>query len=213
MSDPSAIIEKIQLAFGDSVYPGDAYLQGSFEGDEPFDEVEPFKGHTDWKSLEPVFLDAHAGALSFFTPAAFRFYLPAYLVADLHVELKTADPEFHLTHGFSDNTVEIPTPIRLFKRTIGKSELVNPRRYGAMTFHDYARYLLSVFTREEAAAIVSYLKYCHDTAEHVFQKQPIQAALEAFWLERAQNASSAESLRQYLARQAEFIEAIQRKLP
>ncbi len=185
-------------------------LQGSFEGDEPFDEVEPFKGHTDWKALEPAFLDAHAGALSFFTPAAFRFYLPAYLVADLQGQLKTADPEFHLTHGFTDNMVEIPTPVRLFKRTIGKSELVNPRRYGAMTFHDYARYRLSVFTREEAAAICTYLEYRTHAATHDFEKPHLQAALDAFWLERARSAPTAESLRQYLAEQAEFIEAIQK---
>jgi hypothetical protein len=195
MNDPSAVIEKIQLAFGDNEYPGDAYLQGSFEGDEPFDEVQPFQGHTDWKTLEAAFLDAHAGALSFFSPAAFRFYLPAFLVADLQGRLKTADPKFHLTNGFSDHTVEIPTPLRLFKRTIGKSELVNPRRYGAMTFHDYARYRLSIFTREEAAAICAYLEYRRDFAAHAYEKQPIQAALEAFWLERVHSAPTAESLR------------------
>jgi hypothetical protein len=205
-----AIIETIRLAFGNNEYPGDAYLQGSFEGDEPFDEVEPFKGHTDWQAFEPAFLDAHAGALSFFSPAAFRFYLPAYLVADLQGGLKTADPEFHLTHGFSDNTVEIPTSLRLFKRTIGKFELVNPRRYGAMTFHDYARYRLSVFTREEAAAICAYLEYQHDSAAHAYEKQPIQAALDAFWLDRADSAPVAENLRLYLTEQAEFVQAIQK---
>jgi hypothetical protein len=210
MSDPSAVIEKIQLAFGENVYPGDAYLQGSFEGDEPFDEVEPFKGRTDWKALEPALLDTHAGALSFFSPAAFRFYLPAYLVADLRGELKTADPRFHLTHGFSDATVEIPTPARVFVRSTGKSELVNPRRYGAATFYDYARYKLSVFTREEATAICAYLEYKLAAAEYPFEKQPIQAALEAYWLERAVTAPTAEDLQRYLAEQAEFVEAIQK---
>jgi len=213
MNDPSAVIEKIQLVFGDSEYPGDAYLQGSFEGEEPFDEVEPFRGRNDWRSLEPGFLDARAGALSFFSPAAFRFYLPAYLVADLQDQLKTADPLFHLTHGFSEATVEIPTPLRIFRRTIGKSELVNPPRYGATTFHDYARYRLSVFTREEAGGICAYLEYRRDAATYPFEMQPIQAALEAFWQERAQSAPTAENLRQYLAEQAEFIQAIQRKLP
>ncbi len=32
--------------------------------------------------------------------------------------------------------------------------MLNPRRYGAMTFADWARYRLSVFAREEAQAIV-----------------------------------------------------------
>jgi Family of unknown function (DUF6714) len=210
MSGSSAVIEKIQLAFGDNAYPGDAYLQGSFEGDESFDEVEPFKSRNDWRALEPAFLDSHAGALSFFSAAAFRFYLPAYLVANLRGLLKTADPLFHLTHGFSDATVEIPTPSRVFVRSIGKSELVNPRRFGAATFYDYARYKLSVFTREEAAAIVAYLEYRRDDAAYAFEKSPIQAALEAFWLDRAQFAPVSESLRQYLVEQAEFVEAIQK---
>ncbi len=209
MNDPSDVIEKIQLAFGNNDYPGDAYLQGSFEGEEPFDEVGPFQGRTDWRTLEPAFLDAHAGALSFFTLAAFRFYLPAYLVTDLRDQLQIADPQFHLTHGFSDATVEIPTPVRVFVQTIGKSALVNPRRYGAATSYDYARYKLSVFTREEAAAICAYLEYKLAAAEYPFEKQPIQAALEAFWLERARSAPTAESLRRYLAEQAEFMVANQ----
>ena len=47
---------------------------------------------------------------------------------------------------------------RIYEKAIGKSAFVNPRRYGAMTWHDHARCLLSVFTREEAQAIVAYLK-------------------------------------------------------
>lgn len=46
-------------------------------------------------------LDAHYSALSFFSEAAFRFFFPAYLIADLRGELRTADPLFHLTGGFS----------------------------------------------------------------------------------------------------------------
>ena len=79
MDNSSSTIELIHIAFRDNEYPGDAYLQGSFEGEEPFAEVEPFKGQNDWTQLHPDFLDAHPGALSFFTEAAFRFYLPAYI--------------------------------------------------------------------------------------------------------------------------------------
>jgi hypothetical protein len=47
----------------------------------PFDEVGAFVGQTDWRALEPGFLDDHASALSFFSEAGLRCYLPAYLVA------------------------------------------------------------------------------------------------------------------------------------
>ena len=36
---------------------------------------------------------------------------------------------------------------------------MNPRRYGAMQTSDYARHRLSIFTREESKAIVTYLTY------------------------------------------------------
>jgi hypothetical protein len=49
-------------------------------------------------------LDGHANALGYFSEAGFRFFLPAYLIADLHGQLNTADPLFHMTHGFSTNS-------------------------------------------------------------------------------------------------------------
>src|SRR5262245_25648763 len=105
MSDQEAIIAKIQAAFGANDYPGDYYLQGSFDGTEPEDEVGPFRGKQVWGEIEPDFLDAHAAALSFFSEAGLRFFLPAYLVADLRDQLSTADPLFHLIHGFFDETM------------------------------------------------------------------------------------------------------------
>jgi hypothetical protein len=208
MSDQEAVMAKVRGAFGENEYPGDHFLQGSFEGCEPDDEVGPFQGRSDWQRIGPEFLDAHASALSFFSEAGFRFFLPAYLMADLQGRLKVADPVFHLTHGFSDATVEVPTRTRVFLRTIGKSELLNPRRYGAMTFCDHARYRLSIFTREEAGAIVAYLQYKRDSDPTGFEKELVDAALNSFWLERAQTAPSAESLEQHLTEQEEFVAAI-----
>jgi hypothetical protein len=76
---------------------------------------------------------------------------------------------------------------------------VNPRRYGAATFFDYARWRLSVFTREEAEAIISYLKYRRDSDPHGIQKSEIDAALDLFWLERAENAPTASDLARHRA--------------
>lgn len=207
IGDKENVIEIIRRAFGENAYPGDNFLQDSLEGCEPYEEVGPFKGRSDWSSIESGFLDAHAGALSFFSQAGFRFFLPAYLIADLHGQLKTADPLFHLTQGFSDITVEAPLKDRVFLLRTGKSEFVNPQRYGAMTFHDYARYRLSVFAREEAYAIVAYLKYKRDCASSVFIKGGIDAALESYWIQRAETAPARESLNQHLTEKAEFLAA------
>ena len=81
--DRESVVRMIRDAFGGNEYPGDPFLQGSFDGCEPFEEVGAFRGKADWISLEAEFLDAHADALSFFSQSGFRFFLPAYLVADL----------------------------------------------------------------------------------------------------------------------------------
>lgn len=205
MSDREAVINQIREAFANVTYPGDDFLQGSFEGSEPYEVVSPFKGKTDWRILDAQFLDAHYGALSFFSEGGFRFFLPAYLVADLHDKLQTADPVFHLTHGFFDASVEVPTEQRIFVRRIGKSAFVNPRRFGAMTFYDYARYRLSIFTREEAQAIVAYLTYTRGTDPHKLKNGEIDAALNLYWLDRAANAPSADSLKHHLEEEAHFV--------
>jgi len=208
MSDIEGVIEEIRRAFGGNVHPGKRFLQGSFEGCEPYDEVGPFEKEEDWKSIDAGFLDGHANALSFFSEAGFRYFLPAYLISDLHGQLQTADPLFHLTHGFSDWTTEVPAGDRTFAIRHGKTAFINPRRYGAMTSYDYARCRLSVFTREEATAIVAYLEFKRDLDPDVIDRTAIEAALQSFWLERAQTAPPVRSLAQHIAEQEEYLAAI-----
>lgn len=192
MTHPNDAIRAVESAFGANRYPGDRWLLGSTEGEEPYEEVLPFQGRTDWRAIEPAFLDMHAGALSFFSEAAFRFFLPAYLIADLDDALRHADPVFHLTHGLFDLEVRIPLGGREVVRAIGRSALVNPLRYGAMTFFDYHRYRLSVFTREESAAVVAYLEAVREREED--RRGQIAAALDAYWRERARRAPVAADL-------------------
>jgi hypothetical protein len=213
MDEKEAVIQKISSAFGANEFPGERFLQGSFEGCEPYDEVGPFEERKDWRSIDVQFLDAHYTALGFFSEAGFRYFLPAYLIADLNGELKTADPLFHLTHGFYDLAVEAQTSRRIFVLKSGKSTLMNPRRYGAITSFDYARYRLSVFTREEASAIVAYLKYKYAHDQDGFEKPGIQAALDLFWLDREQNAPTAASLKQNLAEEEEYLAAVRADKP
>ena len=205
MTDKDATIAEIHRAFGRNEYPGDNYLLGSLEGSEPFDVVNPFKERRDWTTIDAAFLDAHYSALSFFSEAGFRFYLPAFLVADVRRELQTADPLFPLTHGFSDTTVDLPAGRRTFTRVIGRSSLMNPLRYGAMTSHDHARFRLSVFTREEAIAIVAYLRYRREVEE--IDATLIDAALDAYWLERTRTAPTEADLQRHLDEQDEFLRA------
>lgn len=208
MSDKETLIQHIHKAFSETEYPGDPFLLGSREGCEPYEEVGPFEGKDDWTALEAEFLDAHYGALSFLSDGGFRFFLPAYLVADLKGELNTADPVFHLTHGFFDSSVEVPTQSGVVVRKFGKSVFVNPRRFGAMTSYDHARYRLSVFTQEEAKAVVRYLSYKRDSDPDGIQKEQIDAALTLYWLKRAENAPPAKALKKHLEEEASFLNGI-----
>jgi hypothetical protein len=203
------VIDQIRGAFGANHYPGDAFLQGSFDGCEPYDEVGAFVGKTDWSKLDSKMLDGHYCALSFFSECGFRFFLPAYLIADLREELLTADPLFHLWHGFANVSGEVPVGSQTFRRDSSGKTLLNPKRYGAMTWSDHARHRLSVFTREEAKAIVAYMTYKRERDTMGFQKSRIDAALEEFWFDRAANAPSHETLEAHLQEEGRFTTALQ----
>jgi hypothetical protein len=204
-------IEQIRAAFAANTYPGDRFLQGSFEGCEPYEEVGAFMGKTDWTKLDSQMLDVHYCAPGFFSEAGFRFFLPAYLIADLRGELRTADPLFHLTHGFSSVSIDVPVESKTFLRSTGGEVLLNPRRYGAMTWADYARQRLSVFTREESKAIVEYMHCRCDRDQTGLDRSSVEAALKQFWLDRAVNAPTRGSLEAHLRAEDEFAAAIRER--
>jgi hypothetical protein len=203
------VIAQIREAFVTTPYPGDAFLQGSFDGCEPYDEVGAFVGKTDWSKLDSTILDGHYCALNFFSEGGFRFFLPAYLIADLREELLTADPLFHLWHGFVTVSAEVPVGPQKFRRDSGGKGLLNPQRYGAMTWSDHARHRLSVFTREEARAIVAYMSYKREHDTMGLDKSRIDVALKEFWFDRAENAPTHEAVKAHTQEQESFTAAVQ----
>ena len=78
--------------------------------------------------------------------------------------------------------------------TTGAASLLNPRRYGAITWETAARFRLSVFTREEAVGIVAYLTWRRDKDRLGVSAPAIESALNGFWLERTRTAPTAASL-------------------
>jgi hypothetical protein len=201
-------LDAIRTAFADSQYPGDDYLLGSLEGSEPGQEIKPFIGQTDWKIITADVLDAHAGSLNFFSEAGLRFFLPAYLVADLNGQLQHADPVFILVHGFSNLSVPHEIQGRVFVRKTGKDAYINPKRYGALTFEDYARFRLSVFSRQEAGAIVKYLEFTREKNQDAVQHDQINAALNSFWYTRMESAPGSQDLADHLREEEEYLEAL-----
>lgn len=171
--DREALKAQIRSAFAMVEYPGDWCLRRCNEGEEPLLLEQEFRGKSDWQSLDPKFLDqapgGNASALSFFSDEAFRFYLPAYLIADIDGRLEHVDPTFQLCHGLDDAM---------------RDQHVNPRRYGDRTWFEEACYKLAIFTRPQVSAIVRYLQFRHNDEESASVRTQIEQALINYWLVR-----------------------------
>lgn len=180
MNEARSLRDQILNAFRDAPYPGDENLRGSDEGDEPYLLEEEFKGRTDWRLLDARFIDqapnGFGTALSFFSSEAFRFYLPAYLVADIEDALTQSDPAFHLCHGLDNES---------------KDKHVNPRLYGDQTWIELKRLQFAVFSEQEVSAIVAYLHYTLGSTKLVdIEAKSVREALQNYWLERAGQSAS-----------------------
>jgi hypothetical protein len=175
MTTPETVKAQIREAFAASQYPGDHRLRGSDVGDEPFELEREFRGKRDWQSLPPEFIDRApnglASALCFFSHEAFQFYLPAYLIADLEGKLVCHSPVFHLTHGLE---------------RVSASQHIDSRRHTGEKWSDYAKRRFQGLTPQQAAAIVSYLKYKRDSEDTLpSTRQAIEEALDSYWRQRA----------------------------
>lgn len=166
------MIERVKAAFADVTYPGDDALTDSTYGEEPAALVDEFTGKDDWAALDPDFLDqapdGWSSALSFFSGPALRFYLPAYLIADLRGELMRADPSFRLSWGV--------TPAGDAKKIA--------KQWGGGTIGERAREDFAPFTPEQVAVIVDYLWW--KLEESPAPDPTIEAALQGYWLERVE---------------------------
>jgi hypothetical protein len=164
---------EIRAAFERTPPPDPDGLRGSSEGDEPFLLEAEFRKVPDWRQVDVGFLDRAPGgfgsALSFFSSEAFRYYLPAYLLADLRDQLQQANPLFHLWNGLVDGQRDTP---------------VNARRYGSLTWFEVKSERFRGFVVPEIEAIVAYMRYKAEHDEFGLDRPMIEQALENYWLAR-----------------------------
>lgn len=88
------LIQEIETAFAGTEYPGDHRLvyADTDEHLEAREIAEAFRG-MDWRELSVDMLRYHSQSLFFMTADAYRFYLPAYLVAAvLHYDVADTIP-------------------------------------------------------------------------------------------------------------------------
>ena len=113
---------------------------------------------------------ASPSALSFFSPGAFRFYLPAYLIADLDHQLMYTDPLFYLYYGLDEAT---------------RGQSVHVPGKEATTWWQVQQDHMAVFTSQEAGAIVAYLRWRAAGEQAEFSRRSVSEALENYWLAKA----------------------------
>jgi len=166
----NALIEQIQQAFAGAEYPGDDNLTDSAYGEEPAALIEEFTGRTNWQEFDPAFLnqapDGWGTALSFFSGDALRFYLPAYLIADIRGELDASDPATRLCSSL--------TPL-------GEKQKI-ARAWGGGTMGERARADFAKFSDAQIKAIVAYLRWKLETRSG--NRLNIEQAMDNYWLKR-----------------------------
>ncbi|MCJ7622220.1 MAG: hypothetical protein MUO76_01860 [Anaerolineaceae bacterium] len=176
MIDKEALKTEIRLAFSNMQFPGRGNITNSYESDEAASMETEFGDKKDWTALEADFLDhapdGFASAPSFFSSTAFRFYLPAYLIADIDDKLEHVNVVFHLYHGLDETS---------------RAQLINPRRYGNRNWFDYVTERFGSFSSQQAAAVVGYLEFKLNSGYLAgFEQENVRQALANFWQGRVQ---------------------------
>ena len=167
----SAIADELRAAFPATRAARFTPMVNSVQGHEPARVASDFADRDDWTTLQPDWLDASpdglSSALSFLADEAVRFYIPAYLAADLKGALKTVDPAFELVHGFDDMFRDLR---------------IRPRE--ETTWTDLARARWDGLSHPQAAAVVHYLEWLIER-DGIAARHGIVEALAAYWYARA----------------------------
>lgn len=163
------LIQLITIAFSEVEFPGNNNLIHSSYGDEPLLVSNHFSGKNDWKKLTPEFLDFD-GALSFLSDEAFRFYIPAFMIADINESLVYNDPTVRLCWTVTPQSEQ---------EKIAKV-------WNGGTVGEIAKANFDKFSKIQVSAIISYLQRRLSQVEYDYI---IKQALENYWLQREKDIS------------------------
>ncbi|NIJ20807.1 hypothetical protein FHS95_002499 [Sphingomonas naasensis] len=146
-------------------------LVNSVSGDEPRAVQTDFADKDDWTKLRSEWLDTSPNglgtALCFLSDEAIRFYIPAYLVADLIGSLRCVDPVDTLVHGLESTSHD---------------QKIWPRKDATWTESAHARW--GGLTQLQAMAIVHYLEW-RAGRDTLGVDRGISEALTCYWYGRA----------------------------
>jgi hypothetical protein len=152
----SSLREDIRNAFAAAPYPGDDRIAYDQSGRhlECNQVAQSFRGK-DWRSLAPQFLRNNADALFFFSPAAFVFFLPAFLQMSLE----------DFDHGDI-----IPTNILISLEPSASTEIDD----------EFERQIANL-TPSQRKTIAAYLQYLATERSDFFPSNTPQKILDMYW--------------------------------
>jgi hypothetical protein len=167
--DKEELILKITKAFTENEFPGNDNLVAPSHGEEPDLIRNHFLGQNSWNKLSPEFID-YDEALSFFSDKAFRFYIPAFMIADLNEQLEYNIPYVRLCSFLSPESEN---------KKMAKI-------WGSGTMGERAKECFKHFSDEQVNTIIAYLhwKLVQDKDNLI-----IEQALQNYWLKRTKNIS------------------------
>lgn len=186
IDDPvrAQLADQIRTAFADTPHPGDHELSCCVD-DEAAELAMELRGLT-WQSLHPEFLFHNYAALCFLSDGGFRYFLPAFLLADLAWYEANTDPVFHLTYGLRDPEGSELNARKLAQlaKIVGPEKAEELRKSGMFTPTEERRarsiQRLAGFSHSEREAIIAYLEY-QGRVEDYRPDSALWYALEHYW--------------------------------
>jgi hypothetical protein len=187
MISANDLLTKISNSFQTLNYPGDENIvyDNSNEHLECFGLKQKFRGKH-WNDIADETLNYEKDALCFFTPAAFRFYLPAYLRFVIK-EFERADSLPSSTVAFLTLPVEADDLARA--AFFASSSSIQPETIELLTkdilrSNQKVHRFIERFAKlsyQQGQAIYSYLKYLQTQHANDFLDDEPLVAIERYW--------------------------------
>ncbi|MCD4686042.1 MAG: hypothetical protein K8S97_08910 [Anaerolineae bacterium] len=162
----AALVAKIKAAFAAREYPGDANLVKDEQDWEAAEYADAFKGRQ-WQSVTVATMAYEKSALSFFTPAAYQYYMPAFMVGCLEHFDDMGDAVAWLVYGLTPQQVSLRD-----KKIFG-----NVSEDVITSMQAWFEEKIAGFIPEEKAAIREFLEYMRDTHDN----EDARLALDSYW--------------------------------
>lgn len=153
MMKKESVISLIEKAFADLPHPGDTLLHSSCQDDT---DIRPFYGIQDWREASSQMIEREDAALCFFSPAAFRYFLPAYLIWTLN----------------NYDTSESPT----VNSTIYSLDPTSARA----DLQPFMRSKYSLLSQAQRHAVIAFLEHMSARPDHC-DARAAESALTGFW--------------------------------